>query len=147
VLLVKRCKKLPKETTKHWAHVVDARAGPGTKSLKGSKSKVESKSVKIVGKSAEVINEKSDSTQRKKCEHKKALLDQCDCTACDHNRQMDLKFKDKESRRVAERQQAKKSMSPKKFCAGSASASSSGHSSDSSKHRFIQTNFIPIIWH
>ncbi|XP_022664025.1 uncharacterized protein LOC111251599 isoform X3 [Varroa destructor] len=31
VLLVKRWKKLPPGTTRHWNHVVDARAGPGTK--------------------------------------------------------------------------------------------------------------------
>ncbi|XP_060570656.1 SIN3-HDAC complex-associated factor-like [Ruditapes philippinarum] len=32
VLLVKRWKKLPDGTNRHWNHVVDARAGPGTKS-------------------------------------------------------------------------------------------------------------------
>ena len=35
VLLVKRWKKLPPGTTRDWHHVVDARAGPGTKSIKG----------------------------------------------------------------------------------------------------------------
>ncbi|XP_054159400.1 SIN3-HDAC complex-associated factor-like [Oppia nitens] len=34
VLLVKRWKKLPSNTTRNWHHVVDARAGPGTKSVK-----------------------------------------------------------------------------------------------------------------
>jgi hypothetical protein len=34
VLLVKRWKKLPSGTTRNWHHVVDARAGPGTKSMK-----------------------------------------------------------------------------------------------------------------
>ncbi|KAH9405961.1 Protein Family fam60a [Tyrophagus putrescentiae] len=34
VLLVKRWKKLPSGTTRNWQHVVDARAGPGTKSFK-----------------------------------------------------------------------------------------------------------------
>ncbi|RWS31100.1 protein FAM60A-like protein [Leptotrombidium deliense] len=34
VLLVKRWKKLPPGTQRDWRHVVDARAGPGTKSLK-----------------------------------------------------------------------------------------------------------------
>lgn len=34
VLLVKRWKKLPSGTNKNWNHVVDARAGPGTKSYK-----------------------------------------------------------------------------------------------------------------
>ncbi|KAK6169486.1 hypothetical protein SNE40_020530 [Patella caerulea] len=41
VLLVKRWKKLPEGTSRHWHHVVDARAGPGTKSshkLKNQKS-------------------------------------------------------------------------------------------------------------
>uniref|UniRef100_T1JCI9 Uncharacterized protein n=1 Tax=Strigamia maritima TaxID=126957 RepID=T1JCI9_STRMM len=39
VLLVKRWKKLPPGTTRDWQHVVDARAGPGTKSLMKFKSK------------------------------------------------------------------------------------------------------------
>lgn len=34
VLLVKRWKKLPTGTNRNWHHVVDARAGPGTKSFK-----------------------------------------------------------------------------------------------------------------
>lgn len=33
VLLVKRFQRLPSNTTKHWNHVVDARSGPGLKSL------------------------------------------------------------------------------------------------------------------
>ena len=33
VLLVKRFTRLPSNTTKHWNHVVDARSGPGLKSL------------------------------------------------------------------------------------------------------------------
>lgn len=39
VLLVKRWKKLPKGSQRHWAHVVDARAGPGTKSMTKCKKK------------------------------------------------------------------------------------------------------------
>lgn len=38
VLLVKRWKKLPPGTQRDWRHVVDARAGPGTKSVKTGKS-------------------------------------------------------------------------------------------------------------
>ena len=33
VLLVKRFMKLPSGTLKHWNHVVDARSGPGIKSM------------------------------------------------------------------------------------------------------------------
>ena len=33
VLLVKRYQKLPMNSTRHWAHVVDARAGPGVKNF------------------------------------------------------------------------------------------------------------------
>ena len=33
VLLVKRFKKLPLGSSRHWAHVVDARAGPGVKNF------------------------------------------------------------------------------------------------------------------
>ncbi|CAM1294561.1 FAM60A (predicted) [Pycnogonum litorale] len=43
VLLVKRWKKLPLGTNRDWSHVVDARAGPGTKSL----FKVKNKSMKV----------------------------------------------------------------------------------------------------
>ncbi len=40
VLLVKRFLKLPSGSTRNWNHVVDARSGPGIKSLvKGKKSK------------------------------------------------------------------------------------------------------------
>lgn len=39
VLLVKRWKKLPAGTNRDWHHVVDARAGPGTKSMMKYKSK------------------------------------------------------------------------------------------------------------
>lgn len=39
VLLVKRWKKLPPGTSRDWHHVVDARAGPGTKSMMKYKSK------------------------------------------------------------------------------------------------------------
>ncbi|KAK3578084.1 hypothetical protein CHS0354_006740 [Potamilus streckersoni] len=40
VLLVKRWKKLPNETNRHWHHVVDARAGPGIKSTLKIKNKL-----------------------------------------------------------------------------------------------------------
>ena len=33
MLLVKRYQKLPMNSTRHWAHVVDARAGPGVKNF------------------------------------------------------------------------------------------------------------------
>lgn len=39
VLLVKRWKKLPVGSTRNWHHVVDARAGPGTKSIMKMKSR------------------------------------------------------------------------------------------------------------
>merc|ERR1712223_109528 len=39
VLIVKRWKKLPRNTSKNWAHVVDARTGPGTKNIFKQKKK------------------------------------------------------------------------------------------------------------
>ena len=39
VLLVKRWKKLPPGTQRDWRHVVDARAGPGTKCVRPSSGK------------------------------------------------------------------------------------------------------------
>jgi len=41
VLLVKRYKKLPKDTKKNWAHTVDSRAGPGVKGSGKQKKKCE----------------------------------------------------------------------------------------------------------
>ena len=41
VLLVKRWKKLPKNTKRNWSHVVDARAGPGAKNFVKQKKKEE----------------------------------------------------------------------------------------------------------
>lgn len=41
VLLVKRWKKMPKNTKRNWAHVVDARAGPGAKNFVKQKKKEE----------------------------------------------------------------------------------------------------------
>ena len=43
VLLVKRWKKLPDGSDRNWRHVVDARAGPGTKSLAKFKAKNKNK--------------------------------------------------------------------------------------------------------
>ncbi|KAH8292740.1 hypothetical protein KR018_010308 [Drosophila ironensis] len=42
VLLVKRYKRLPTGSKRHWGHVVDARAGPGTKSIARQKKRVDS---------------------------------------------------------------------------------------------------------
>ncbi|XP_034671976.1 uncharacterized protein LOC117903704 [Drosophila subobscura] len=39
VLLVKRFKRLPAGSKRHWGHVVDARAGPGTKSMAKQKKR------------------------------------------------------------------------------------------------------------
>ena len=33
VLIVKRWRNLPEDSSKHWAHVVDARVGPGVKTV------------------------------------------------------------------------------------------------------------------
>ena len=62
VLLVKRWKKLPKNTKRNWAHVVDARAGPGTKSFVKQKKKDETP-------------EEFEKIRRKHVYHKKPRLD------------------------------------------------------------------------
>ncbi|KAJ1523281.1 hypothetical protein ONE63_001160 [Megalurothrips usitatus] len=49
VLLVKRWKKLPPDSERNWRHVVDARAGPGTKSLTKFKAKNKKKKLKAEG--------------------------------------------------------------------------------------------------
>nr|CAD7571368.1 unnamed protein product [Timema californicum] len=58
VLLVKRWKKLPVGSERNWRHVVDARAGPGTKSLTKFKSKNKKK-----------LKLKSDNSQKVKNKH------------------------------------------------------------------------------
>lgn len=50
VLLVKRWKKLPPGTQRDWRHVVDARAGPGTKSVKSSVKSLFSQRCSSIGK-------------------------------------------------------------------------------------------------
>jgi hypothetical protein len=47
VLLVKRWKKLPIGSNRNWHHVVDARAGPGTKSIMKMKSKNREEKLRI----------------------------------------------------------------------------------------------------
>ena len=42
MLIVKRWKKLPQNSGKNWAHVVDARTGPGTKNIFKQKKTKES---------------------------------------------------------------------------------------------------------
>ncbi|EDW05920.1 uncharacterized protein LOC6585447 isoform X1 [Drosophila mojavensis] len=49
VLLVKRYKRLPVGSKRHWGHVVDARAGPGTKSLAKQKKRENECEVKSGG--------------------------------------------------------------------------------------------------
>ncbi|XP_074597402.1 SIN3-HDAC complex-associated factor [Brevipalpus obovatus] len=51
VLLVKRWKKLPPGTSRNWRHVVDARAGPGTKSLKFTSNKLNNNSTTSIAQS------------------------------------------------------------------------------------------------
>nr|CAD7453051.1 unnamed protein product [Timema tahoe] len=58
VLLVKRWKKLPVGSERNWRHVVDARAGPGTKSLTKFKSKNKKK-----------LKLKNDNSQKVKNKH------------------------------------------------------------------------------
>lgn len=61
VLLVKRYLKLPAGSTRNWSHVVDARSGPGIKSLVRSKNKkVRSTHVE------EVSNDASESSSPEK---------------------------------------------------------------------------------
>lgn len=49
VLLVKRWKKLPPGTQRDWRHVVDARAGPGTKSVKSTGKSNASSNISYTG--------------------------------------------------------------------------------------------------
>uniref|UniRef100_A0A1B6DXC5 Uncharacterized protein n=1 Tax=Clastoptera arizonana TaxID=38151 RepID=A0A1B6DXC5_9HEMI len=57
VLLVKRWKKLPPGTQRHWRHVVDARAGPGTKSFVKIKSKKNKRKNKVQKKDDEEMED------------------------------------------------------------------------------------------
>ncbi|XP_055841656.1 uncharacterized protein LOC129908869 [Episyrphus balteatus] len=60
VLLVKRYKRLPVGSNRHWGHVVDARAGPGMKSMtKFKKHKDDCTSVSTNGSDRSANNQKS----------------------------------------------------------------------------------------
>ena len=59
VLLVKRFIKLPAGSTRHWNHVVDARSGPGIKSMvKSKKAKTDTSNAKDENDTPEKINKK-----------------------------------------------------------------------------------------
>ncbi|XP_003494549.2 uncharacterized protein LOC117242121 isoform X1 [Bombus vosnesenskii] len=58
VLLVKRWKKLPAGSNRNWRHVVDARAGPGIKSLTKFKSKNKKKMKDIPEKFEKIMKKK-----------------------------------------------------------------------------------------
>ncbi|XP_046735291.1 uncharacterized protein LOC124404870 [Diprion similis] len=58
VLLVKRWKKLPAGSDRNWSHVVDARAGPGIKSLTKFKSKNKKKLKEIQDKHDKIVKKK-----------------------------------------------------------------------------------------
>ena len=59
VLLVKRFIKLPAGSTRHWNHVVDARSGPGIKSMvKSKKAKTDTSNTKDENDTPEKINKK-----------------------------------------------------------------------------------------
>ncbi|XP_072017766.1 SIN3-HDAC complex-associated factor-like [Amphiura filiformis] len=65
VLLIKRWKKLPKGTERNWNHVVDARAGPGGKSLLRSRQKLINK--------APSMSHREARNQKKQRRHKIAM--------------------------------------------------------------------------
>ncbi|XP_024947552.1 uncharacterized protein LOC107274524 isoform X2 [Cephus cinctus] len=58
VLLVKRWKKLPAGSNRNWRHVVDARAGPGIKSLTKFKSKNKKKQKEVPEKIEKIMKKK-----------------------------------------------------------------------------------------
>ena len=65
VLLVKRFIKLPAGSTRHWKHVVDARSGPGIKSMVKSK-KAKDPNTKDENETPEKINKKHFYRSKKK---------------------------------------------------------------------------------
>lgn len=71
VLLVKRWKKLPEGTERNWRHVVDARAGPGMKSMTKFKSKIK----KAMENNVDKIKKKKHRYER---EYSPALSDKSD---------------------------------------------------------------------
>ncbi|KAH8396444.1 hypothetical protein KR222_010359, partial [Zaprionus bogoriensis] len=62
VLLVKRYKRLPEDSKRHWGHVVDARAGPGTKSLAKQKKRENEIEAKLSGGGGGSSNSSSSSS-------------------------------------------------------------------------------------
>jgi len=74
VLLVKRWKKLPEGNGRNWRHVVDARAGPGTKSM----SKFKSRNQNRPKPKRKSLDDDSDMTLRKKKTRKLRDSSPCD---------------------------------------------------------------------
>lgn len=63
VLLVKRFKRLPPGNRRHWSHVVDARIGPGIKSMTKFKKRKEEQMQSQNGSSAEFAGQSSTNAQ------------------------------------------------------------------------------------
>ncbi|KAJ8665188.1 hypothetical protein QAD02_006850 [Eretmocerus hayati] len=83
VLLVKRWKKLPVGSSRNWRHVVDARAGPGIKSLTKFKSKNKKKPKDCLDKFDKVMKKKHFYAKNGDREHSPAMSD--DMTDDYHN--------------------------------------------------------------
>jgi len=78
VLIVKRWKKLPQDSHKHWAHVVDARNGPGIKNVLKQKPKEQRFETYAKIKRKHVYRKKDRMTQQSKFSDKtegKPLMD------------------------------------------------------------------------
>ena len=65
MLIVKRWKKLPVNTSKNWAHVVDARTGPGTKNVFKHKKKEEDSESRDTFKHKHVYRKKANPKRSK----------------------------------------------------------------------------------
>lgn len=63
VLIVKRWKKLPLSTDKNWAHVVDARSGPGTKQVVKTRKKEEEEDGEVLLKYKHVYRRKAQASR------------------------------------------------------------------------------------
>ncbi|CAG2168976.1 unnamed protein product, partial [Oppiella nova] len=74
VLLVKRWKKLPSNTTRNWHHVVDARAGPGTKSIKSKLSCISDNGIPSTTTSLDQMSHGSNSRKPHVNSHRKPKI-------------------------------------------------------------------------
>lgn len=85
-----------------------------------------------------VSNSLNDETDLKIVQNTSTSSDECDCSNCIYNRELDESERqtkgNSQQKQLSKSMRSKKTLTPKKFCSETTSNSSSGNSSDSSEY-------------